>query len=304
MSSAARTRRSLPSILTAAMVTALSASAGPLSSQSTGTEADIHFDVASIRISPTGRGGPTSTTIDTGGRYTAINVPVRTLIGQAYDVRNVELPSGAAWIQQQRFDIAAKATGELVERDGRRPLQAALRGLLATRFKLVGHTELRERPMYALVPARPDRRLGPHLRRSKRTGCDSVTRAARGRSEPQPLPPPTGAGAPPCGSRRLPSQWIADAVPLSTLVSMISVELSRQVVDRTGLTGRFDVRLTFMPERPLALTFVSGEQFPPPDPDAPLLATAVREQLGLRLEPGTGLMDVLVIDSVDRPDQD
>ena len=90
-----------------------------------------------------------------------------------------------------------------------------------------------------------------------------------------------------------------DSGTLVQLSNILSAELNRRVVDRTGLTGLFNAQLTFtpdpMPAGPLA------PDLPPIDPNGPSIFTALQEQLGLKLQPSTGPVDVLVIDKVERP---
>jgi uncharacterized protein (TIGR03435 family) len=291
-------RSSMLSAIANRVVAAVSASAGP--SQSASSDDDIHFEVASIRPNPAGRGGPTSTDVTPGGRYTAINMPIDLLIGQAFDVRNVELVGGPEWISKEHFDIVATASGDLMPRDGRQPLDAALRRLLRERFRLQVHTEMREVDAYAMVLARGDGKLGPNLIAST-TNCDAVLAARRGGGPGlPPLPPPPGQ-APTCGVRTLPTQWTADSVELGYLAGLISGELNRHVLDRTGLRGRFNFKLTWTPDQRIPETVGAGDLAPAADQAGPAFATAIREQLGLRLERTTTPVEVLVIDSIERP---
>jgi hypothetical protein len=174
------------------------------------------FEVASIKPNRTGSGGPTSTQVLPGGTYVATNMPIRLLIGQSYRVSSLRLVGGPSWIASEHFDINAKANGELFPRGDQRPLETALRALLADRFKLVVHTETRQLPIYALVLARRDGRLGPNLTRSSTTDCDAVLAAARGRGGAPPPPPPPGE-APRCGARGFPGALWGDSLTLSFL---------------------------------------------------------------------------------------
>jgi uncharacterized protein (TIGR03435 family) len=257
------------------------------------------FEVASIKPNPTGFAGPTQSQIQRGGRFVATNIPVRLLIGQAYQVQSYRLVGGPRWLATDGFDINAKADGELFPRGGQRPLEGALRALLADRFKLVVHVETRELPVYALVIARSDGRLGPNLTRSPTTDCDAMLTAAR---EQGGGPPPPPDGHPPaCGVRMGNGTFSADSRSPSQLAGILSAVLDRRVVDQTGLTGLFNADLTWtpdqMPQRPPG----APDDLPPVDPNAPSIFTAVQEQLGLKLKSTTGPVEVLVIDSVERP---
>jgi uncharacterized protein (TIGR03435 family) len=221
------------------------------------------------------------------------------LIGQAYQVQSYRLVGGPRWLSAEGFDINAKADTELFPSSGLRPLEGALRTLLADRFKLVVHTETRQLPIYALVMARSDRRLGPNLIRSATTDCDTVLAAARAAREGRGAPPPLTPGqAPPCGGRTGVGTLAVDSARPSQLAAYLSAYLERRVVDQTGLTGLYNASLTWtpdqMPQRP-------DPDLPPIDPNGPSIFTAVQEQLGLKLESSTGPVDVLVIDRVEHP---
>ena len=257
------------------------------------------FEVASIKPNPTGFAGPTQSQIQRGGRFVATNIPVRLLIGQAYQVQSYRLVGGPRWLATDGFDINAKAEGELFPRGGQRPLEGALRALLTDRFKLVVHFETRQLPIYALVMARSDGRLGPNLTRSTTTDCDAVLTAARDHGGGP--PPPPGGHPPPCGVRTGNGSFSADSRSPSQLAGILSAILDRRVVDQTGLTGLFNADLTWtpdqMPQRPPGIP----DDLPPIDPNGPSIFTAVQEQLGLKLKSTTGPVEVLVIDSVERP---
>ena len=89
------------------------------------------------------------------------------------------------------------------------------------------------------------------------------------------------------------------AVTMAQLATALSGQTEREVLERTGLTGIYDLTLTFMPER--RLPQLSSGPLPAPAADAPSIFTALQEQLGLKLDPQRGPMDVLVIDSAEKP---
>jgi uncharacterized protein (TIGR03435 family) len=169
-----------------------------------------------------------------------------------------------------------------------------VRALLADRFKLKTHLETRDGPIYALVVARPDAKLGPRM--SPATFDCTSWLAARNRGERVAPPPPSNGDGLACGfqsslgSIRGRGQ-IAD---LAFVLSFLDV-LGRPIVDRSGLTGDYEIELRWTPDADRARRV---------DADLPSLFTAVREQLGLKLEPTTGPVEVLVIDSVERPTPD
>jgi uncharacterized protein (TIGR03435 family) len=177
------------------------------------------------------------------------------------------------------------------------------RAMLEDRFRLAVHWEARERPVYNLEFARDDRRLGPKLDPVTVVDCaqETAARLAGERREPRP-----GRGQE-CSLSLTsdPGSIQANAVTVRVLARALGSEgAGREVVDHTGLSGTFDVDLLFMPE--IALGGLS------PDRTArdPLfqgrtgIFTALQEQLGLKLEPATGEVQVLVIDRAERPTED
>jgi uncharacterized protein (TIGR03435 family) len=171
-------------------------------------------------------------------------------------------------------------------------MEAMLRAMLADRFKLAVHYEIQERPVYALVLARADGRLGPNIKKSE-LDCDAIQAARRaGSKEP---PPATSNGAPACGmSMRggVGLEVLMGARPLSALASSFgSGTTGRVVIDKTGLSGLYDMTLNYVSQ---------------PKPDAPPgtppdVFTAVQEQLGLKLESDRAPLKILVIDRIERP---
>ena len=273
----------------------------PLAAQSR-TDAPT-LEVVSIKPNPAGRSGMTETRVLPGGRFILTNMQVRLLIGTAYRVPSYRLIGGPAWIEKEAFDIVAKVNGELTAARGQRPFDAALKALLADRFKLMVHTETKQLPIYELVLERRDGRLGPNLTRSPTTDCTAILAQAEAASAQAggglPPPPPPGGQAPPCGAVNRLGLVALDSAPMARLALFLSAELNRRVVDRTDLPGLFNARLTWTPDQ------LPTGPFPPDlpaiDPNGPSIFTAVQEQLGLKLVPATGPMDVLVIDRVERP---
>src|SRR5262249_50487290 len=154
----------------------------------------------------------------------------------AYQLQPFQIVAAPDWIASERFDIVAKAEGELPMTppgSGPAPEMLMLRTLLADRFKLRVHDEKREMSMYALGLARADGKLGPGLRPST-TDCAALM-AARGRGAP-PQPPAPGV-RPPCGMRMGFGEMVGGGLPLGMLIPPISQFVQRTVVDRTGLTG-------------------------------------------------------------------
>jgi uncharacterized protein (TIGR03435 family) len=183
-------------------------------------------------------------------------------------------------------------------------MQTMLKSLLADRFKLVAHIEKKEMPIYALIPARSDGRLGPQLKAST-IDCTAVNASRRG--GPPPSPPDFNGPAPQCGMMVRPGGVKAGGVPINQILQLLSQNVQRIVVDRTGLTGTYDIDLTWTPEQiPQARGDAppGAPALPPIDPNGPSLFTALQEQLGLKLDSTRGPVDVLVVDKVERPTED
>ena len=268
------------------------------------------FEVASVRPNTSGD-NKQMLQILPGGRYNGINIPPRLLIMNSYGLQPQQLVGAPDWISSERFDIVAKAEGELgppVSRDGTpSKLQLMIRALLEERFKLKVHREPREVPIYTLVLARPDGRLGSGLTVST-ADCEALAAARRGGGPPPEVPKP--GERPQCGARVGFGELTAGGQPLLELVSLLSATVGRSVVDRTGLTGRYDITLRWTPDR--VLQRAAGAPAGDPirvngvdiDPNGPSIFTALQEQLGLKLESERGTVEALVIDHIERPTPD
>jgi uncharacterized protein (TIGR03435 family) len=248
------------------------------------------FEVASIKANTSGE-NRSMFNFPPGGMVVLTNATLRMMIVQAYDialpVERFTVVGGPEKLLTSRFDISARPPEGVHPRP---QILLMLKALLAERFRLRTHTETRQLPVYAITVAR-EGRLGPEIRPSSHD-CAAIVRAG-GR--------PTDANAPrDYKGRDLcwmnydfgPTQGIRFAGPLAYLVSRgAQPNVDRPVVDATGLTGNFEWQITFT-------------RNPTADSDAPSIFTAFQEQLGLKLEPRTGPVDVLVIDSVEAPTPD
>lgn len=253
------------------------------------------FEVASVKLNKSGR-GPAGPPMQPGGRFTLPNQTLRTLVRNAYGLQDVQISGGPSWINTDRFDITAKAEGNPPTPQ----MWLMVRTLLQERFKLRVHTETRELPIYALVMARSDRRLGSQLRSRPEGGCDSRPQAVLPDSKSPNQCGRLGAGLGSLNFRGVTMEAVAKLG--------LGPRVDRLVFDRTGLSGIFDVDLEWTPE---AEPFVSAAALPPglpvpppPSTSGPSLFTALQEQLGLKLESARGRGEVLVIDSVERPTPD
>jgi len=261
------------------------------------------FEVASVKPSSPVTGGPMFMTLGqrAGGRWMSQNAPFIGIIRAAYPGFSLpgQIIGGPAWVTTERFDIDARAAGEPT----REVMADMLKELLADRFKLIVHSEIREVDVYALVLARPDGRLGRGLQRPS-VDCEAIEAerkkaiaADTPAAQAVPPAPPKPGERPQCGALSSSMNGVqrvaAGGAPVSVIAAPIQFVLGRPVIDRTGLTGRFDIELQFAGTGPLTAADT---------PDAPAsVFTAVQEQLGLRLEPRKEKMDVLVIDSVEPP---
>jgi uncharacterized protein (TIGR03435 family) len=122
-----------------------------------------------------------------------------------------------------------------------------------------------------------------------------VARAARARGQ-TPVPPPDIGKTPFCSAYTVPGRLDAGGYAMSEVARLLTNEAGRLVVDRTGLPGLYDLELSWTP--------FNGSADTPADADGVGMFTALQEQLGLKLEPSTGPVDVLVIDAVERPTPD
>jgi bla regulator protein blaR1 len=263
--------------------------------------AALTYEAASVKPNKSGVQGSSIRRFP-GGRLQATNMPLRALITFAYQVQGFQLVDDPTWIRNENFDIVAKMEGDpppVMPGTGPDPHMVAMRTLLAERFKLAVRRETREMDIYALVLARPDGKLGPALKPTTQD-CAAMIAAARG--GPPPGPPPGPNSPVVCGMRGLPGRLVAGAMPMSLLASNLSGQVQRIVVDRTGLSGAWDFEITFAPERPLNPP--PGVEFPPADPNAPSLFTAMQEQLGLKLQSVKGPVEVLVVERVEQPISD
>ena len=248
-------------ILTAACL------AASLGSASLYGQARLAFEVASVKRGIGSHSG-SSGGFQPGGRYTAINARTDQLLRAAYPDTRGDIVGVPQWVFTETYDVVASA-GRDASRD---EIRLMLRTLLEDRFTLRARVERQEQDIYALVVARADGRLGPQI---------------------EPVSYVCGeAGAPVCGFAASREGVRATGMPVSRLATLITVSAGRLIEDRTGLRGNYEYRLVYRPE--------TGR---PPDPgdERPNVFTALQEQLGLKLEPARGVVNVLIVDHIERP---
>jgi uncharacterized protein (TIGR03435 family) len=275
----------------AVVLIVLAARSVPLTAQIGPTLEPIRsFDVLSVKLNPSRTRTPM--VWQPGGRF-VMGLPIFSLVMIGYGVPAYRIEGLPDWARTTIFDINAQAgrQPEIEERP------AYYRGLLVERFKLAAHVEQREMDVYTLTLARGDGRLGPNLRRSD-VNCDAAIEAARQRNlAGERLDPPAPGVRPTCGAVGGVASLTGGAVQLTILTGMLAGALGRPVVDKTGLTGRFDIDFKAAP--PQAGPGVAGS----PLAELPSVFTAVDEQLGLKLVPGRAAIDVLVIDRLEMPEE-
>ena len=269
------------------------------------------FDLASVKqttTAPTSFNfplGPGDVYIADGGLLKATNFPLSAYIMFAYKITNnqeqpflFQLPK---WVTTVHYDIDARKEGNPTKDQMRLMMQS----LLADHFRLVVHYETRQVAVFALVMAKPGA-LGPLLEKhADDAPCPKVSLVPSPAPTNQPQPefvdrrfpvpcegilgmPPSTTGRVRSGARNVSMQLIA-----SSLTGRLT-GVDRPVVDRTGLTGTVDFAIEFTPQVP---PFAKFEL----DPSGPTFVQALEEQLGLRLEPQMGPLDLPVVDYIEPP---
>ncbi|MGA1984135.1 MAG: TIGR03435 family protein [Acidobacteriaceae bacterium] len=255
----------------------------------------LKFDVVSARLDTSGVDHASMQSPQNGDGITIENLTLEWVIDYAYDFQRTELVSGLPeWAKTEKYDITAKVDGADVaafgklNQDQRRVM---LQAVLEDQFKLKVHRAPMEIPVFALVVGKN----GPKMKQAK-----------PGDTYAGGLKFPNGAAA--GGDILLPNgpgHFVGQGVSMQALALMLTrIQLGRQVVDRTGLTGKYDFTLRFAPTdamRPVINGTMQG--VPADQSDDPEIFTALQEQLGLRLVPAKAPVEGLVIDHVERPSQ-
>jgi uncharacterized protein (TIGR03435 family) len=273
--------------------------APPSPQPSTGSAA---FDVTSVKPNNAGSGMIRMMPAANGG-FQAENVTVGMLIRIVNQLQDNQIAGGPKWLFEDRFDIVG--TGAAPGKDG--PPLEKMKALLADRFKLVTHMEKREQSMFALVLARRDGRLGEKMTPST-TDCTPTAAGPGGRGR-GPQAPPAPGERPRCGFTIGPGRLMVGGQTPAAFAQTLSRFVGGIVVDRTNLTGTYDIDLSYAPDPGINafgrdLPAQPGGAPPVASGDAPSIFAALQEQLGLKLEATKGQVDVLVIDSAEKPTQD
>jgi bla regulator protein blaR1 len=230
------------------------------------------FDVASIkRSAPANPNGSTFEFLQGGGLRVEYGT-LRGLIESAYDVRDYQITGGPSWLNVDRYDVTARSepgSAEVSRAEEMAATRLKLRALLAERFQLAVHRETRESQEYALDVEKSG---------SKVITAESVLPNAR-----------TGIQST-CG------RMTGTQASMANLVFVLSRQLRRPVIDRTGLKDRYNFELNWTPDVAPCIGAA--------DNNAPSIFTALREQLGLRLDSIKGPVETIVVDRAERPSED
>jgi uncharacterized protein (TIGR03435 family) len=160
---------------------------------------------------------------------------------------------------------------------------------------------MRDLDAYALLMVKPGT-SGPQLKMSD-TDCKALLDKAQRGQFPAPQGPPDFSKPLPCSIVGRFGQIMADGFPMSQIATIFVQQAGRPIVDRTGLSGNWQLTMTFAQERPIGAPAPPNEQTLP-DPNAPSFFTAMQEQLGLKLESVKAPFEVTVIDSAEHPTDD
>jgi uncharacterized protein (TIGR03435 family) len=239
------------------------------------------FEVASIKRNTSSDPRLRRLAPQPGGRLVGVNAPVRLLIQNAYQLRPYQILGGPTWVESDGYDIDARAEAG-TDVSPQEVLQM-LQPLLADRFKLMAHRETRTLPIYVLEPAKNGLKLPP----PKEGNCANQS-----------------CGNPGISITTQGTRIFGSQISMAAFARMLSVVLARPVTDKTGFTGVFDADVSFLADQATSGLPNPGPGFVQvPDPNAVTIFTALQEQLGLHLAPDRGPVDVLVIDSVERPSE-
>lgn len=283
-------------LLASAGITALTLplAVGLTNASQAGNTVAPSFEVASIKPSKSGTPGLFRVSLEPGGRFVANGITVNALLQIAYGVKEAQISGGQNWINSDRFDIEAKPDDafaaemqKLTPDQRNEKVMLMLQSMLADRFKLTLSHETRDLPVYVLTVAKN----GPKFHES---------------AAPNPQASPTLQRRGIMMNSR--GQLTVNDAGLDRFANVLSHQLGRVVLDKTGLTGKYDFTLNWTPDENEVPRMPGGpppgaDSAPPPESSGPPLFTAIQEQLGLKLEPQKAPVDVLVIEHVEKPSE-
>jgi bla regulator protein BlaR1 len=258
----------------------------------------VGFEVASIKAHKSSGTVEMSRLFYTPSGLSATNVTLQTLIRDVYRVQESQISGAPNWLNSEKYDIDARmeksVADELRKLDPMQSLperQRMLRALLADRFKLTLHRETEELPVYVLAIAE----TGPKIQEAK--PGDAYTNGIKG---------PDGRPGGPGNIRMGRGMLTGQALSMADFVRALSEQLGRPVLDKTGLTGKYDVALQWTPgesELPMLSRTEGTPSAPNFAPPGSAIFTAIQDQLGLELESQDSPVETLVIDHVERPSE-
>lgn len=241
---------------------------------------ESRFEVASVKLSPTGGTGFPGRSFLPGGRFTATNLQLRALIQIAYDVPAIMISGTSPLMDSPAYDIDAKAAEPQVTPA---EIKRMLQSLLADRFKLELHRETKELPVYFIVAVKS----GAKLQKAKDPDCPDIV---DGDSLVHGTLCHFLLGGPQTG-------WTGRTISLHDIADALTYRVGRPVIDRTSIRGTFDIKTSGWSSE------TGGADGPRPssDPSAPSLFTMLEEELGLKLESAKAPVAMLVIDRIEKP---
>ncbi|HEX8879061.1 MAG TPA: TIGR03435 family protein [Candidatus Acidoferrum sp.] len=232
----------------------------------------LEFEVASIKPSNPNADGGGIKPLPGGQTYVAKNAPVKLMIRLMFHLNNRQISGGPSWLATDLYDVDAKADGPHTIDE----LHLMFQNLLIDRFKLQFHKEMRTLPAYELVVDKS----GPKLKENH---------------SPEHFDIPVTPG----GFGKLEATHCS----MSYFAWTLSNRLDQPVIDQTGLAQFYDFKLEWTPEPPPGLAGRPDAAANLPPANGPDIFTALREQLGLKLESHKGPVEVMVIDHVERPSE-
>ena len=264
----------------------------PADAQTPSTFPRTSFEVAAVKVNVTGDSQRPSVWFGLGGRFTARNVTLRTLIEDAYHIMPGKgyVKGGAAWLDTMRFDIDAKAPDEVIT--SRMPFReqvdlqkAMLQTVLEQRFALHVSRVTKSLPVYRLAVAKGGSKL---QKAPADRDCTATMNYCHGFRA--------------AGARAGLDVQTASMLDFADVLTMFA---DHPVRDGTGLAGEFDIKTTGWASAPRSPRLADGSLSPETiDPSDPSLFTVLEEQLGLKLEPSTGPVEFLVVQSAEQPSAD
>jgi bla regulator protein blaR1 len=275
---------------------------GQSKSPSAAAAATVTYEYEVVSIKPNKSGSPIPGGRPSDDGIDVTNFPLTFLVQGAFGVGNDRIVGLPSWVATDRFDINAKmdpATADALKKmsaDDRKDVQQRMvQAIFVDRCKLTFHRETRELSTFTLVLGKN----GPKFKESK-----------PGDAPAEGFKVPDGKGG--TGTLQVGEKGLMTfhALPISFMVGILSQQMGKTIVDKTGLTGKYDFSWQFVPSAAQIRQFggMPAESGPggsssgiPSDPDGTDLFTAVQEQLGLKLESGKGPIEVIVIDHMEKP---